>query len=434
MGARLPAVTTRPSGPLAFIGPGQMGMPMVRRLVAAGHQVNVFARRPEVRRECVSVGATATEDVAEAVRDADAVVVCVFSDAQLLELARGDRGFLSSMAKGSLVIVHTTGSPSTARVLSDEGAPRGVRVVEAPVSGSAEDIAAGRVTVLLAGEPADVAQAHGVVAAYGDPILHVGPLGAAQAVKLLNNALLSAHLQLIAEVERIAAEFGVDWMAAAAAIQASSGASRAMGIVEAMGSVGALVEAGGHFLRKDVAEVLATAEDVGIDLGQLGLVNIGGPIAFVDRPTPDAVADLADIEAIKQLKARYFRFLDTKDWASFADLFTDDCEHLLPTVDERAPVPNEQYLRDLRRTLAEATTVHHGHMPEIAIVGPDEATGTWAMFDDVEIPRDGQSPTHLQGYGHYHETYRRCDDGKWRISSKRNIRLRVDPIPPPEQR
>jgi 3-hydroxyisobutyrate dehydrogenase-like beta-hydroxyacid dehydrogenase len=416
------------AGAVAFIGAGQMGMPMVRRLLDAGRNVNVFARRAEVRSESVKAGAMATDDLADAVRDAEAVVVCVFSDAQLLELARGYRGFLAAMAEGSLLVVHTTSSPATTRILSDEGVHRGVRVVEAPVSGSANDITAGQITVLLAGEPDDVAHAHEIVAAYGDPILHVGPLGAAQAVKLLNNALLSAHLQLIAEVERIAGEFGVAWEPAVAAIQASSGASRAMGIVQSMGSVHALVDASGHFLRKDIAQALATADEAAIDLGQLGQVNLRGPLAFVDRLPRDAVRELAAIEEIKQLKARYFRFLDMKDWDSFADLFTGDCEHLLPTDDDRRPVPNDQYLRDIRRTLADATTVHHGHTPEITIVGPNEATGTWAMFDDVEIPGDGRGPTHFQGYGYYHETYRRCDDGRWRISSKRNVRLRVDQV------
>jgi hypothetical protein len=66
-------------------------------------------------------------------------------------------------------------------------------------------------------------------------------------------------------------------------------------------------------------------------------------------------------------------------------------------------------------------------MPEIVLLGPTEAKGTWAMTDDVEIPRgEGETPMRLKGAGHYHETYRKCDDGKWRISSKRNIRLRVD--------
>ena len=413
------------TGKVAFVGAGQMGMPMVRRLVAAEHDVTVYARRSEVRRECTAAGASATDQLTEAVVGADAVVVCVFSDAQLLELALGEAGFLAAMDEGSLLVIHTTGSPSTATALRDGGAARDLRVVEAPVSGSAEDIAAGRVTVLLAGEPTDVERAQELVAAYGDPVLHLGPLGAAQVVKLLNNALLAAHLQLIAEVERISGEFGVDSTTAAAAIQTASGASRAMAIVGAMGSVQAVIDAGGHFLRKDVGAVFDIAAEVGIDLGQLGRVNAGGPLAFVER-VPDRTVELADIEAIKQLKARYFRFLDTKDWDAFADVFTDDCVHLLPVEDDRPAVPNDQYLVDIRRTLADATTVHHGHMPEIEIVGPDEAVGTWAMFDDVEIPREGEAPMHLQGYGHYYETYRRCGDGQRRISSKRNVRLRVD--------
>ena len=268
---------------IAFIGAGQMGMPMIRRLVDAGSDLTVYARRDEVRAECVGLGAAATADLVEAVRDADAVVVCLYSDAQVLELALGPDGFLAAVKAGALVLLHTTGSPSTARTLAISGADRQVRVVEAPVSGSADDIAAGQVTVLLAGDPTDVEAAQEVVAAYGDPILNLGPLGAAQATKLLNNALLAANLQLVAEVERIAGEFGVDWPQAAAAIQASSGASRAMATVQAMGTVDALVEAGGHFLRKDVAAVIETASELGIDLGLLDTVNRRGPLHFVER-------------------------------------------------------------------------------------------------------------------------------------------------------
>ena len=272
---------------IAFIGAGQMGLPMVRRLAAAGRDVIVYARRQEIRDECVAAGAAATADLREAVGEADAVIVCLFSDAQLLELALGEGGFLASAPTGAMVLIHTTGSPATARTLAERGAARQLRVVEAPVSGSANDIASGHVTVLLGGDRADVEAARHVVAAYGDPILHVGPLGAAQAVKLLNNATLAAHLQLIAEVERIAVEFGVDWPQAVAAIQASSGASRAMGIVQTMGSVHALVEGAGPVLRKDVAAVVEIADQLGIDLGELGRVNREGPLAFIDRqPRP----------------------------------------------------------------------------------------------------------------------------------------------------
>ena len=138
---------------------------------------------------------------------------------------------------------------------------------------------------------------------------------------------------------------------------------------------------------------------------------------------------LWDIEQIKQLKARYFRLLDTKDWEGFAELFTDDCQHVLPTAEPTPPQTNAEYLANLRRTLGDGMTVHHGHMPEITLLGPRKAEGIWAMFDYLDLDgadRVDGAPLRLQGYGHYHETYRKGDDGRWRISSKRNVRLRVD--------
>lgn len=140
----------------------------------------------------------------------------------------------------------------------------------------------------------------------------------------------------------------------------------------------------------------------------------------------EAVQALWDIEQIKQLKARYFRLLDTREWDAFADLFTEDCEHVVPSAEPTPPRSNDEYLVGLRRSLAHGTTVHHGHMPEIRLLGPDEAEGTWAMFDDVDVETEDGTSVRLRGYGHYFETYRRGDDGRWRISSKRNIRLRVD--------
>jgi len=137
---------------------------------------------------------------------------------------------------------------------------------------------------------------------------------------------------------------------------------------------------------------------------------------------------LWDIEQIKQLKARYFRLLDTKDWGAFADLFTEDCLHYLPQPAPTAAVGNEDYLRGLKAQLADHATVHHGHMPEITLVSETEAEGIWSMFDYVEADV-ASGHIRLQGYGHYFETYRKAEDGRWRISSKRNVRLRVDNLP-----
>jgi ketosteroid isomerase-like protein len=146
--------------------------------------------------------------------------------------------------------------------------------------------------------------------------------------------------------------------------------------------------------------------------------------------TPSA-EQLWDIEQIKQLKARYFRLLDTKNWEAFADLFTDDCVHYLPQESPKQSVSNEEYLGDLKAMLGHGVTTHHGCMPEIALVSETEAEGIWAMFDYVEttLP-SGQ--LRIQGYGHYFETYRKGADGQWRISSKRNVRLRLDHLPVPD--
>ena len=138
---------------------------------------------------------------------------------------------------------------------------------------------------------------------------------------------------------------------------------------------------------------------------------------------------LWDIEQIKQLKARYFRFIDTKEWAKFAELFTVDCVHYLP---EGAPTPtldNAQYLASVQRLLAHAVTTHHGQMPEITLSSATEAEGIWSMFDDVRTEPPGGQPRRIQSYGYYFETYRKCEDGRWRISSKRNVRQRLDHPP-----
>ena len=135
---------------------------------------------------------------------------------------------------------------------------------------------------------------------------------------------------------------------------------------------------------------------------------------------------LLDIEAIKQLKARYFRFLDTKQWDDWGMVFTED---VVMEVPEAAMVNHgrAEVVGNVGAALTGTTTTHHGHMPEIDITGPDTARGIWAMFDYVEWPAADGSRVGLQGYGHYHEEYRR-DGDSWRIAKTRLERLRVDPL------
>jgi hypothetical protein len=132
-----------------------------------------------------------------------------------------------------------------------------------------------------------------------------------------------------------------------------------------------------------------------------------------------------DLEALKQLKARYFRLMDTKQWQAWGELFTADAEmRSSPDPDERF-VGREEIVSKVSGYLADAVTVHHGHMPEIEIRG-DTASGIWAMYDYVEMPK-----LVLRGWGHYHEEYVR-DAGGWRIRRSRLTRLRLQLEPKEE--
>ncbi|HTR70174.1 MAG TPA: nuclear transport factor 2 family protein [Mycobacteriales bacterium] len=136
---------------------------------------------------------------------------------------------------------------------------------------------------------------------------------------------------------------------------------------------------------------------------------------------------LVAIEEIKALKARYFRCIDHKDWDGFAGVFSSDCVLEVPEAALTLRGPTE-IVASVSAALANARSVHHGHMPEIEVTGPDTARGVWAMEDYVEWPSaDGDARVGIRGYGHYVETYVR-DDGAWRIASSRLDRLRVDSL------
>jgi hypothetical protein len=146
---------------------------------------------------------------------------------------------------------------------------------------------------------------------------------------------------------------------------------------------------------------------------------------------PVDTSRVADVLALHQLKARYFRLLDTKQWDEMRTLFTPDMlffhdRTMFPSSTEPASRSADEFIANVSALLASSVTVHHGHSPEIELTGDWTATGIWAMFDHVEGTNDGRT---FEGYGHYHERYEKGEDGRWRIKELRLTRLRYVPAP-----
>ena len=251
---------------VGFIGAGRMGRPMVARLVDAGHDVSALGRTADKRRELERLGAHAVDDVAEAGAHADVVVLCVFTDDQARQVCL-DSALLSTMPSGSTLVVHTTASPETIEAIVARADDVGV--VDAPVSGGPHDIAAGKLTLFAGGADDTVARVRPVLACYGDPVLHVGPSGAGQKVKLINNALFAGQIGLLAESIRLGERLGVPEPTLLAALPHGSATSRVLDIVAARGSVTSFIEVAGEFVGKDVAVVRGIAAELGADLGAL---------------------------------------------------------------------------------------------------------------------------------------------------------------------
>jgi SnoaL-like domain len=136
---------------------------------------------------------------------------------------------------------------------------------------------------------------------------------------------------------------------------------------------------------------------------------------------------LMAIEQIKKLKARYFRFVDAKDWHALEDLFSEDAMiDISADVSGGVMIGGARLAEVARASLEGCVSVHHGHSPEIEIVSYTSASAIWAMEDTLKWPEE--SPTRIRsfhGYGHYHESYTYIAD-RWRINAMRLTRLRVE--------
>lgn len=243
-----------------FIGLGSQGAGMAQRIIEQGVPTTLWARRSAALAPFDGTAAVAV-DPAWLGAASDVVGVCVTDGAAVREVCLGPTGVLAGMAKRGVLAIHSTIGVHECRDIAKAAAARGVSVVDAPVSGGGAAAAAGKLTVYVGGDDDAVARARPVLDTYGNPVLHMGPLGTGLRTKLLNNALSAAHFALAHDAMAVGVAEGLDQNALADALRNGSGRSFALEVLIGMPSFEAFAVHVGPIMSKDVALFAQETED-----------------------------------------------------------------------------------------------------------------------------------------------------------------------------
>ena len=261
---------------IAFIGLGVMGTPMARHLAAAGHQVSVFNRTPEKALAWVALfGNRAAPTPREAAEGAEFVFLCVGDDADVREVMYGPDGALAGVAAGAVLVDHTTASAEVAKELAEVCAEFGVGFVDAPVSGGQAGAENGQLTIMCGSDDeAFYDLARPVMMAYGKACSLMGPAGAGQLTKMVNQICIAGIVQGLSEGINFAMKAGLDPDAVVEVIRYGAAQSWQMenrGRTMAKGEFdfGFAVE----WMRKDLGIVLDEAHRNGARLPTTALID-----------------------------------------------------------------------------------------------------------------------------------------------------------------
>lgn len=195
---------------IGWIGVGIMGGPMVRNLLKAGFEVHITARNRAKVEEVIQAGAVFHDTIAGCVQGRQAVVTMVGYPQDVEEVYFAPGNILDQAAPGTYLIDMTTTSPTLAQRLAVEGAKRGFRVLDAPVTGGDVGAKAGTLSILVGGEAADFAACRPLFAALGTNITHQGPAGCGQHAKLANQIMIAGTLSGLCEALAYAQAKGLD--------------------------------------------------------------------------------------------------------------------------------------------------------------------------------------------------------------------------------
>jgi 3-hydroxyisobutyrate dehydrogenase len=248
---------------VGFIGLGSQGGPMARRIVEERYPLHVWARRPESVMFLADTAAAVASTPAELGAGSDIVGICVVADADVEEVLLGPDGVLAGMSPGGVVAIHSTVHPETCVRLARRASEGGVSIVDAPVSGGGMVAAARNLLVMVGGDQDSVSRCRPVFETFGNPVIHLGPLGSGQLAKLLNNLVFTAQITMALESFTFADNLAIERTALADVLAHGSGGSRAAAILAAGGFDLTGLRGAAGLLRKDVEIMLDVARRIG---------------------------------------------------------------------------------------------------------------------------------------------------------------------------
>ncbi|GAA2343681.1 2-hydroxy-3-oxopropionate reductase [Saccharopolyspora halophila] len=259
---------------IGFVGLGIMGGPMAANLVKAGHEVTGFNRsQPKIDR-LVEAGGKGAGTVAEAVSGAEVVFTMLPDSPDVEEVVLGDDGVLAHAAAGTLLIDCSTIRPDVSRRVAEAAAAKGVRALDAPVSGGEPKAIDGTLSIMLGGSDQDVEAARDVLEPVGATIVHVGPAGAGQTVKAANQLMVAGNIGLLAEALVFLESHGVD---TEAGLQVLGGGLAGSAVLDAKGGKMRDREFAPGFRlelhHKDLGIVQSAARDAGLSIPLGSLVS-----------------------------------------------------------------------------------------------------------------------------------------------------------------
>jgi 3-hydroxyisobutyrate dehydrogenase len=211
---------------IAFLGLGAIGAPMARHLAREPFELTVWNRsNDKARAFALEHRVQAAQTPAEAVQGADVVITCLPSSREVKSILEGPDGILASIATGSIFIDCTSGDPATSNEIARQLSAKEIAFIDTPVSGGVKGAEAGTLTVMCGGSGENIDRARPVLEAFGKKIIRCGDVGAGDAVKAMNQALLAIHIWSAGEALAALAKLGVDTHVALDVINRTSGRS-----------------------------------------------------------------------------------------------------------------------------------------------------------------------------------------------------------------